>query len=116
MKRVGWTAANKLRAVTRIRSRQGARIDLPGSAKGTLLRPAILLAALALTGCATTRFVPVHCVTKSQLEQLKRAEPPKVGQELTGQAQDDLKIIAGSNVKLRAYGHGLLGVLEGCAN
>ena len=74
----------------------------------------IALAALALSGCATTRYAPTHCVTPEQYQKLKDAEPPKVGKDLTGQAQDDLKIIAGSNVELREYSHGLLGVIGGC--
>lgn len=74
----------------------------------------LALAAFALSGCATTRYVTVHCVTPEQLQKLKDAEPERVGGKLTGNAQDDLKIIAGSNVELRQYGRGLLGVLGGC--
>jgi hypothetical protein len=70
--------------------------------------------ALVLSGCATTRYVTIHCVTPEQYQKLKDAEPPRVGDKLTGQAQDDLKTIAGSTVELRTYSEGLLGVLGGC--
>ena len=78
-------------------------------------RGAFAALALAVSGCATTRYAPVHCVSPQQLQKLKDAEPPKIGSRLTGQAQDDLKIIAGNNVELRQYGHGLLSVIEGCS-
>jgi hypothetical protein len=70
--------------------------------------------ALALSGCVTTRYANIYCVTPEQVQKLKDAEPPKVGADLTGQAQDDLKTIAGSAVRLRAWGEGLIGVVEGC--
>ena len=73
------------------------------------------LIALALSGCATTRYVTVACIDQPQLQRLKNAEPPKVGKNLTGQAQEDLKIVAGSAVELRSWGEGLLGVLQGCS-
>lgn len=77
-------------------------------------RLTLCAAALALSGCATTRYVTVACIDQPQLQRLKAAEPPRVGDRLTGQAQDDFKIAAGSAVELRSYSHGLLGVLEGC--
>jgi hypothetical protein len=77
-------------------------------------RVTLYAAALALSGCATTRYVTVACIDQPQLQRLKDAEPPRVGDRLTGQAQDDFKIAAGSAVELRSYSHGLLGVLEGC--
>jgi hypothetical protein len=76
---------------------------------------ASFFAALALSACAPhPRYTPIYCVTPGQLQRLKDAEPPRVGDRLTGQAQDDFKIAAGSALELRAYSHGLLGVLEGC--
>lgn len=72
-----------------------------------------LLASLA--GCATTRYAPVHCVTNEQLDEQRKAEPPKVQDKLTGKADEDVKTIAGSAVRLRAWGNGLLGILEGCS-
>jgi hypothetical protein len=73
-----------------------------------------LIGYIALAGCTTARYVTVPCVTGEQYEKLKSAEPPKVGDKLTGRADEDIKPIAGSAVRLRAWGHGLLGVLEGC--
>jgi len=73
-----------------------------------------LTAALALAGCTTTRYVPVSCLTQQQLDELKTQEPPKVGDKLTGQADSDIRIVAGSAIRLRAWGEGMLGVLGGC--
>ena len=75
----------------------------------------IALAALALSACAPHPVAIVHCVTPEQYQKLKNAEPPKVGSKLTGQAQDDLKIIAGRTVELQSWGEGLLGVIAGCS-
>lgn len=74
----------------------------------------LIAAAVAVSGCAHTRYVTVHCVTAEQHQKLKDAEPERIGGKLSGQAQDDLKIIAGNNVELREYSHGLLGVIGGC--
>jgi hypothetical protein len=76
------------------------------------------LLALALTGCATThtRWVQTYCVTPDQYAKLKQAGPPKVGDKLTGNAQDDLKTIAGSAVRLRTFSDGLLGVIGSCVD
>lgn len=71
--------------------------------------------ALALAGCAHTRYTQIHCLTPDQYQKLKDAEPPKIGDKLTGRADEDIKPIAGSAVRLRAWGQGLLGVLGGCA-
>lgn len=82
--------------------------------------PFFFFSLLALSGCATapkppTRYIPVPCVSQDQLTQLQQAEPEKVGSKLTGQAQEDVKTIAESAIKLRDYANGLLGVLGGCA-
>jgi hypothetical protein len=69
---------------------------------------------IALSGCSTTRYVTVPCVTPEQFEKLKADEPPKVGGTLTGEADKDIRIVGGSAVRLRGYAQGLLGVLEGC--
>lgn len=79
----------------------------------TRLAAALLIAALT-SGCASTRYVTVRCISPEQLEQLRKSEPPKVGDRLTGRADEDVKIVAGSAIRLRAYAHGLLGVIEGC--
>ncbi len=77
-------------------------------------RLAIIL-ALVLTGCATTRHVVNPCLTLEQHKKLADAEPPKIADQLTGQADEDVRTIGGSAVRLRGWGRGLLGVLEGCA-
>jgi len=74
-----------------------------------------MVAALALAGCAhKPRVAIVHCVTPEQVEQLRKAEPPKISNQLTGKADEDVRVIAGSALRLRSWGHGLLGVIEGC--
>jgi hypothetical protein len=80
------------------------------------MRILALAALLALSACATgkDRFVTVPCVTPEQWQELHEAEPPKVGKKLTGEADKDVKIVAGSAVRLRSWGNGLLGVLGGC--
>jgi ABC-type uncharacterized transport system auxiliary subunit len=71
--------------------------------------------ALALTGCAPhPRFVQTYCLTQAQFDQLKQSQPPKVRSQLTGEADKDLRIIAGSAIRLRAHDDGLLEVLGGC--
>ena len=72
------------------------------------------LAALALSGCTTTRYVTTSCLTPDQYQRVADALPKKVGDQLTGQAQEDVKIIAGSNIELRGYAGNLLQVLRGC--
>lgn len=73
--------------------------------------PLAVLGFVTLTGCTTTRYVTVPCISK---DQAIPAEPEKVGDKLTGKADEDVKIIAGSAVRLRAWGQGLQGILEGC--
>jgi hypothetical protein len=72
---------------------------------------ASLLLALALTGCATTRYAPTYCLSHNQA---LPAEPPKVHNQLTGQADRDLEIVSGSAIRLRSWGEGLETILEGC--
>lgn len=79
------------------------------------MKPALLLAALALSGCVTTKYVTRSCITPAQLEQLKSAAPPKVRDKLTGKADEDVRILAGSNIRLRSYSDGLIEVLKVCA-
>jgi predicted small secreted protein len=76
-----------------------------------ILTSAVLIGGLVLGGCQTTRYVPISCLGKDQ--QLP-AEPPKIADRLTGRADEDIKIVAGSAVRLRAYGQGLRTILEGC--
>jgi hypothetical protein len=75
------------------------------------MRTFSLVALLLLAGCTTTRYVTVPCVSK---DQAIPAEPEKIHDKLTGQADKDIRIIAGNNVRLRAWGEGLRGILEGC--
>jgi hypothetical protein len=72
---------------------------------------ALTIIALALSGCQTTRYVTVPCLTK---DQTLPAEPDRVKDRLTGKADEDVRIIAGSNIRLRAWGSGLRDILEGC--
>ncbi len=77
-----------------------------------MMRSVVLfLAVAALSGCATTRYVTVPCIPK---DQVLPSEPPKVRDQLTGKADEDLRIVAGSALRLRAYGQGLRTILEGC--
>jgi hypothetical protein len=81
----------------------------------TVKRHLTLYAALLiLSGCAH-RYTVVPCLTTEQLEEQRKAEPPKVSDQLTGMADQDIKPIAGSAIELRAWGRGMLGILEGCA-
>jgi hypothetical protein len=78
------------------------------------MKRALPLIALALAGCQTTKFVPVACLSQAQYDALAAQMPPKVRDQLTGQADSDIRIIAASGVRLRGFAEGLLGVLKGC--
>jgi hypothetical protein len=69
------------------------------------------LAYIALAGCATTHYATVYCLSHDQ--QLP-AEPPKIKDKLTGDAATDVGTLAGSAIRLRAWGEGLQTILEGC--
>lgn len=73
--------------------------------------PALIVAHLALSGCSTVRYTTVYCLDK---DQTLPSEPERVGEKLTGDAQQDFRIVAGSAVELRAYGTGLRTILESC--
>ena len=75
-----------------------------------------IIPLLALAGCAHTPGPTTRCVTREQFEQIKRDEPPKIADRLTGNAAEDIKPIAGSAVRLRSWGRGMLGILEGCTS
>ena len=75
----------------------------------------ITLAALALAGCQTTRYVTRDCLTREQFEELKRQEPEKISGKLTGRADEDIRAVGGSALRLRAWGRNLLDVLEVCS-
>jgi hypothetical protein len=77
---------------------------------------ALCALALMLTGCAHTRYTTVYCLTRAQFEQLKQSQPAKVKAQLTGKADTDVGILAGSAIRLRAHDDGLLEVLGGCVD
>jgi hypothetical protein len=76
----------------------------------------ILAVLLALSGCVTTRFVSTYCVSKAQLEELKKSQPERISGKLTGNAEEDSRILAGNLIRLRSYSDGLLEVLGGCVD
>jgi ABC-type uncharacterized transport system auxiliary subunit len=81
------------------------------------MKKLLAIAAMAtLSGCATTKYVTVYCVTKAQVEQLQKAKPGKVRDQLTGKADQDLKLVAGRLVRVESWGDGLLDVLGGCVD
>jgi hypothetical protein len=74
----------------------------------------ILGGAICLLGSAcahSPRYVQTPCL---KADQALPAEPESVKPRLTGKADEDVKIIAGSAVRLRAWGQGLRTILEGC--
>jgi hypothetical protein len=75
-----------------------------------------MVAALTLSGCVSTRYISTHCVTKGQLEELKKSQPGRIGRKLTGNAEKDSRILAGNLIRLRAHDDGLLEVLGGCVD
>lgn len=78
------------------------------------MKAATLLTLVLLTGCATTHYSTVHCITKEQYEQLQKDKPGKIHDQLNGQADHDIKPIAGRLVRVEAWGDGLLTILGGC--
>ena len=77
---------------------------------------AIIATSLTLCACQTTRSVPTKCVTPEQLDELKRQEPPKVKGRLTGKADEDVRTLGGSAIRLRSYARGLIDILGGCTS
>ena len=76
---------------------------------------ALLIAtSLTLCACAHNPGPTTRCLTKEQFEQIKRDEPPKIADKLSGNAAEDIKPIAGSAVRLRSYARGLVDILGGC--
>lgn len=75
-----------------------------------------LCLALLLSGCATTRYVTVYCLTKAQLAELQSKKPGKIRDQLTGKADEDLKKVTGRLVRVEAWGDGMLDVLGGCVD
>lgn len=77
---------------------------------------AILLAALALSACAGPHYLTKACISKEQLAELEHQAPPKVKDKLTGDAQKDVKILAGNLIRRGAYEQLLLDSLRVCAS
>jgi hypothetical protein len=71
--------------------------------------------AILLSGCATHTLTR-SCLTAAQYEQMKGAEPAKVHDKLTGQADADIRPITGSAIELRSWGEAELGLLSICAS
>lgn len=94
---------------------KGKPVDIHAGYKRVMKRFPVIMAVLALGACQT-RYVTVQCISPEQLEQQRQAEPPKVSDKLTGKADEDVKTIAGSAIRLRAWGRGMLGILEGCTS
>lgn len=75
---------------------------------------AATIVVMLIAGCAHTPGPTTRCVTREQFEQIKRDEPPKIADKLSGNAAEDIKPIAGSAVRLRSYARGLVDILGGC--
>ncbi len=82
------------------------------------MRPALKSLALLpffVVGCASSGPkivkvpVPVACAPDTL-----PAEPPKIAGALTGNAERDIGIVAGSALRLRAWGLELEAILQGC--
>ena len=83
---------------------------------------AIIATLLLLSACKTTPGpvevrtvtvrvpVSVSCIKPGQIPKA----PPRIGSQLTGDAQSDLNLVAASAVRLRAYGDVLLALLTAC--
>jgi hypothetical protein len=78
------------------------------------MRLAIVLAALALSGCVTTKYVPTYCITAEQLAELRAQRPQAIRDKLTGKADEDIRTVTCKLVRVQAWGDGLLDVLGSC--
>ncbi len=89
-----------------------------------MTRALAVAAALALAGCAKTTPpavelrvqkvevpVPQPCLAADRIP----AEPPRIANELTGDARHDLDLVAASALRLRAWGETMTAVLRACA-
>ncbi len=80
------------------------------------MKPAFLLAPLALAACSTTepgvvlKPIPVACVKAEQIP----AEPAQVASKLTGNAAVDIGILAQSALELRIALREARALLIGC--
>jgi hypothetical protein len=87
------------------------------------MRRLIIVAALALAGCAhtpppaievrTERVeipVPTACIKASDVP----AIPPRVGDQLTGDARSDADLLAADALRLRSALHQAMALISGC--
>ena len=72
------------------------------------------LGYISLAACATTPLTR-SCLTPAQYKQIHDSEPPKVHGRLTGKADEDIRVIAGSALELRSWGETELSLLEICS-
>jgi hypothetical protein len=78
------------------------------------MRRLLPLAVLILSGCVTTKYVPTYCITAEQLAELRAQRPQAIRDQLTGDADKDLRLVTGKLVRVQAWGDGLLDVLGAC--
>lgn len=71
----------------------------------------VVAAAVTTSACQTTRYVRVPCIAADQ--KIPDA-PAKVGNQLTGQADKDTRVLAAGLMRWQAYGVGLRDIVESC--
>lgn len=82
-----------------------------GEGSGAVARGiALAMAALALSACAHPTITR-SCIAPGQ--EIPK-EPEQVGDKLTGEADRDFQIVAGSAARLRAWGRALNGIVDSC--
>ena len=74
----------------------------------------LCVALVTLTGCGHTTLIR-PCITPAQLAELEKQEPPKVADKLTGKADEDVRTLAGSSLRLRGWSYNLRDALRVCA-
>ena len=82
--------------------------------KRLLVLPVIML-TLPAAMCQTVRYQRVACVTKEQVEEFRKAKPGAIRDQLTGEADKDLRLVTGKLIRVEAWGDGLLDVLGNCS-
>jgi hypothetical protein len=78
------------------------------------MRRLLPLAVLILSGCVTTKYVQTYCISAEQLAELRAQRPQAIRDQLTGDADKDLRLVTGKLVRVQAWGDGLLDVLGAC--
>jgi hypothetical protein len=84
-----------------------------------MIKKLIFCSLFVLSACAKTPPPQIeqhllYCVTPEQYQALVNSKPGLINDKLTGNAQNDFKIVAGQDVLLRIYADGLLKVIGGC--